>query len=297
MQALEKRSVAASSPLRMLADHDDLQVEVEVQKHAFDDNVETTTSSFKGEHMSVHQSAKEHLERILHAPVDLEHRMQDGLHAFEDSAKRGFEEAVRVVSPTPKPAPKPAEEPDEDAWASDTDDPQASTSQAAASTSRSPDRKAKSKAKAFFGGRTRRRQSHSTRTRPPHIVTPHRDDDTLPRGRTHAEGAVDPARLSISDDHDREREGRAMRPQPLERLRSSEARRAGSPARSVRFAWDDLESPRRSPLGTPGWMTPADPMSGFGTPLHSPGTPRSGTPPPHDDENGAEKRMSVRFER
>jgi hypothetical protein len=285
------------------------QVEVEVQKNAFLDEETTMTSTFRGERGQVKSSAKEYLHRLQHAPHEAEKEVEhvrenvkQGVHEAEDKAMHKMEDIARTISPThhTQAASQHPESGDEEGWASDNDphngEPGPSTSEAPA-TSRSPDRKGKSskqKGALFAAGSRRRprmrRRGSSSQTQSPQLDAAAEDDDEgegeARRGRTH--GAKTPAAMRLQPVADDDRRG-SLRSPRLEQLRSADARRASSPARSVRFADDDeLSEPRT----TPYWRTPLD------TP--SPGTPRTTTPPPGEDQGqggeGDANRRNVSFD-
>lgn len=263
-----------------------LQVEVEVQRNAFAEGEETTTSVIRGEPGHVKDAARDYIHKLQHAPHEAEKELErtrqhvkEGVREVEGRAMQKADEVAGAASAISHP-----DEGDDEGWTSDPEpnngDPGPSNSAAAetsVSASRSPDRKVKGpkpKGGLFAAGRRRpriRRRGSSSQSQP-------MDDDEKERGRTHATKPV--VRLQPITDEDKRGSLRSPR---LDHLRSYEGRRTASPSRSVRFADDDDSEPR-----TPSWRTPLD------TP--SPGTPRAGTPPPGEEGDVEAHKTHVSFD-
>jgi sodium/hydrogen antiporter len=227
----------------------DSQVEVEVIRNAYaSGDTKQMTSTFHGTEASVSRTLNAHIDKLRHAPHELEKEIEKVEHTVREGVEEIEQKAKHILPPQSS-----RDDDEDEGWTSDRSDNQRTT----ASTSTSADRrkslklKTSSKAVAAPPRKGRRRNSmqkgmfgraHLLKQKHLEDAAIFEDSDEEKDGRGRSQITTGEAELG--------RRGSAINSR-IDVIKRIDARREESPTRSIRFADETGDEEHKSETPTP----------------------------------------------
>jgi hypothetical protein len=228
------------------------QVEVEVIKNAYaSGETGQIISTFHGTEDSVNRKLGAHIDKLRHAPHELEKEIEKAEHVVREGVGEVEQKAKHVLSPQSS-----REDDEDEGWTSDRSDNQPPTASTSISAdrrqhSKSPKLKVPSKAVAAPPRKGRRHNSMRKgmfgRT---HLLKQKQLEHAPVFDDSDEEGNDGRGRSHIAVADDVARRGPAMNSR-IDAIKRINARREESPARSIRFADEIGDEENRSGTATP----------------------------------------------
>jgi len=208
------------------------------------------TSTFRGTEGSVSRTLNAHMNKLRHAPHELENETEKAEHIVRDGIEEVEQKAKHMLPPLSS-----RDDDEDEGWTSDRSDnqrPTASTS-TSADRRRSPKLKPSSKAVATPPRKGRRRNSmrkgvfgraHLSKQKHPEDAAVFEDSDEEQDGRGRTQITAGEAEEEIG------RRGSAINSR-IDVIKRINARREESPTRSIRFADETGDEEHKSGITTP----------------------------------------------